>query len=154
MTGTLPALLPYSTHIGASEVQLPALISAAGERTQRRFREYFAAAIRNPHTRRAYSRAVGEFLAWCEARGVTSLAAVQPLHVATWIEAQTRKLTAPTVKQQLAAIRHLFDWLVIGQVVPVNPTVSVRGPSHVVRQGKTPVLDPAEAPWSVRLGSR
>jgi site-specific recombinase XerD len=88
---------------------------------------------------------VGAFLAWCEDAGVTSIAAVQPLHVAAWIELQTRERAAPSVKQQLAAIRHLFDWLVTGQVVPVNPAASVRGPSHVVRQGKTPVLEPAEA---------
>jgi len=49
------------------------------------------------------------------------------------------------VKQQLAAIRHLFDWLVMGQVMPLNPAASVRGPAHSVRKGKTPVLDPAEA---------
>ncbi|HME20827.1 MAG TPA: tyrosine-type recombinase/integrase [Acetobacteraceae bacterium] len=44
-----------------------------------------------------------------------------------------------------AAIRRLFDWLVTSQVIAVNPAVSVRGPSHVVRQGKTPVLEPAQA---------
>jgi len=76
---------------------------------------------------------------------VPSIAAVQPLHVATWIEIQTRERAAPSVKQQLAAIRHLFDWLVTGQVIPTNPAASVRGPSHVMRQGKTPVLEPAEA---------
>jgi len=90
-------------------------------------------------------RAAGEFLAWCEAAGVPSLTAVQPLHVATWIEGLTRSHTAPTAKQRLAAVRHLFDWLVVGQVVAVNPASSVRGPRHVVRVGKTPVLDPAEA---------
>ena len=52
---------------------------------------------------------------------------------------------APTIKQYLAAIRRLFDWLVIGQVMPINPATSVRGPTHVVRTGKTPVLQPAEA---------
>jgi site-specific recombinase XerC len=36
---------------------------------------------------------------------------------ATWIEASTRELAAPSVKQRLAALRHLFDWLVNGQVV-------------------------------------
>jgi integrase len=70
---------------------------------------------------------------------------VEPLHVATWIELQTRERAAPSVKQQLAAIRHLFDWLVTGQVIPTNPAASVRGPSHIVRQGKTPVLEPGEA---------
>ena len=124
---------------------VPRLIAASGDRAGLRFLEFFAANIRNPHTRRAYSRAVGEFLTWCADAGVSSIAGVQPLHVATWIEAQTRELSAPTVKQQLAAVRHLFDWLVTGQVVPVNPAGSVRGPSHIVKSGKTPVLEPAEA---------
>lgn len=53
------------------------------------------------------------------------------MHVATWIEAQTRELAAPSVKQRLAALRHLFDWLVVGQVVPTNPAASVRGPQHI-----------------------
>ena len=69
----------------------------------------------------------------------------EPLHVAAWIELQTQTLSAPTVKQHLAAIRHLFDWLVTGQVVPHNPAASVRGPSHSARQGKTTVLDATEA---------
>src|SRR5438270_13748722 len=110
-----------------------------------RFLEFFAANIRNPHTRRAYYRAAQEFLAWCASAGVPSIGAVQPVHVATWIEAATRELAAPSVKQRLAATRHLFDWLVTGQVVPVNPATSVRGPAHSVRVGKTPVLDLAEA---------
>jgi len=65
--------------------------------------------------------------------------------VAAWIELQTQTLSASTVKQHLAAIRYLFDWLVTGQVVPHNPAASVRGPSHTARQGKTPVLDATEA---------
>src|SRR5271170_643324 len=124
---------------------LPVLVAAAGERAGIRFLEFFVANIRNPHTRRAYARAAGEFLAWCAHTGVPSIGAVQPVHVATWIEAGTRELAAPSVKQRLAAIRHLFDWLVTGQVVPVNPAASVRGPRHVVTSGQTPVLDPSEA---------
>ncbi len=123
----------------------PELVTAAGERAGVRFLEFFAANIRNPHTRRAYARAAEEFLAWCASAGVPSIGAVQPVHVATWIEAGTRELAAPSVKQRLAAIRHLFDWLVTGQVVPVNPAASVRGPRHVVTSGQTPVLDPSEA---------
>ncbi len=124
---------------------LPVLVTVAGDRASLRFLEFFAANIRNPHTRRAYSRATGDFLGWCKGAGVPSIAAVQPLHVATWIEKQSRALAAPTVKQQLAAIRHLFDWLVTGHIIPVNPASSVRGPSHIVNSGKTPVLDPNEA---------
>jgi site-specific recombinase XerD len=124
---------------------VPALIAAAGARAGMRFVEFFAANIRNPHTRRAYYRAAEEFLGWCAEAGVPSIAAVQPVHVATWIEAGTRQLAAPSVKQRLAAIRHLFDWLVNGQIVPINPAHTVRGPRHVVISGQTPVLDPAEA---------
>ncbi|REE18352.1 site-specific recombinase XerD [Paraburkholderia sp. BL27I4N3] len=124
---------------------LPALVTCAGEQASIRFLEFFASAIRNPHTRRAYARAAGDFLAWCAGAGVTSITAVQPLHVAAWIELQTQRSSAPTVKQRLAAIRHLFDWLVTGQIVPHNPAASVRGPSHSTKRGKTPVLDAAEA---------
>jgi site-specific recombinase XerD len=124
---------------------VPAIVTVAGERAQIRFLEFFAASIRNAHTRRAYAGAVTEFLAWCEGRGVSSIAAIQPLHVAGYVEELTRARSAPTAKQRLAAIRRLFDWLVIGQVVPANPAASVRGPSHSVKRGKTPVLAPEEA---------
>jgi site-specific recombinase XerD len=133
MTAPMNQLVP----IGATTT-LPALVAAAGERASMRFLEFFAANIRNPHTRRAYYRAAEEFLAWCARAGVPSIAAVQPVHVATWVEASMRELAAPSVKQRLAALRHLFDWLVNGQIVPVNP-------AHMVTSGQTPVLDPSEA---------
>jgi site-specific recombinase XerC len=132
--------------IPLSEVpQLPAIVQAAGGRAGLRFLEFFTARIRNPHTRRAYSRTVAEFLAWCEAQGVMSIAAVQPLHVSAWIELQTRTHSAPTVKQRLAVLRHLFDWLVTGHVIEINPAHAMRGPSQSVKSGQTPVLDPKEA---------
>jgi site-specific recombinase XerD len=134
-----------SVLVRQSPASLPLLVVASGDRAGVCFLEFFAAQIRNPHTRRAYARAVGEFLAWCESTGVASLPQVEPLHVVGWIELQARRVSAPSVKQQLAAIRHFFDWLVTGQVVPVNPAASVRGPRHVVRAGKTAVLEPAEA---------
>jgi site-specific recombinase XerD len=124
---------------------LPPLLATAKASTQTRFWEFFAAQIRNKHTRRAYAQAAREFLGWCESAGVPSIADVKPLHVAAYIEQLSRHRSAPTVKQRLAAIRHLFDWLATGQVIPVNPASSVRGPSHRVKRGKTPVLDPTEA---------
>jgi integrase/recombinase XerC len=129
----------------ASAPQLSVLVVTAGDRAQTRFWEFFAADIRNKNTRRAYAQAMREFLAWCESAGVASIIDVKPLHVAAYIEQLGRERSAPTVKQRLAAIRHLFDWLVTGQVMPVNPASSVRGPAHSVRRGKTPVLDPSEA---------
>ena len=85
---------------------------------------------------------MGQFLGWCEARGLR-LGDVSPLHVAAYI--RTHPGSAPTVKQHLAAIRMLGDWLVVNQVLPVNPAAAVRGPKHVVSKGATPVLSPAEA---------
>ena len=84
------------------------------------------------------------FFAWCDAHGL-ELAQLSPVAVAAYIDEMHGRYRAPTIKQYLAAIRRLFDWLVIGQVVPANPAASVRGPTHVVKRGKTPVLQPAEA---------
>jgi site-specific recombinase XerC len=92
-----------------------------------------------------YGRAIHEFLAWCEQCGISSIIDIEPLHIGSYVEALTRSHSAPTAKQRLAAIRMLFDWLVTGQIVPTNPAASVRGPKHVVKVGKTPVLDPDEA---------
>ena len=125
----------------AERLALPWLIVDAGPVAVARFLEFFAARIANRRTRAAYGRAVGQFLAWCAARGL-ALAAVSPLHVAAYI--RTHPGSAPTVKQHLAAIRMLGDWLVVSQVLPVNPAASVRGPKHVVTKGATPVLTPAE----------
>jgi site-specific recombinase XerD len=121
---------------------LPALVVRAGERTSKRFVEFFTAHIRNPNTRRAYGRAIARFFGWCDARGI-DLHQVEPVTVAAYIEQHPG--SKPTVKQHLAAIRMLFDWLVTGQVVTSNPAASVRGPKYVVKKGRTPVLTAAEA---------
>jgi site-specific recombinase XerD len=121
---------------------LPRIIAAAGEGASRRFVEFFVATIRNKNTRLAYARSVRDFLEWCEDRGFR-LGSIEPVVVAAYVE--QHKGSRPTVKQHLAAIRMLFDWLVTGQVLPVNPAWSVRGPRHVVKRGKTPVLSAAEA---------
>jgi site-specific recombinase XerD len=141
----LPAAIDRTKIAAAGADIVPALIASSGAKASTRFLEFFAANIRNPHTRRAYGRAVAEFLAWCDDNRVPSITAVQPLHVSAWVEMQTQEHAAPTVKLRLAALRHLFDWLVTGQIIATNPAGSVRGPSHVVKVGKTPVLEPEEA---------
>jgi site-specific recombinase XerD len=145
MTDQLPATieagalmaLPADTHL------VPALIAAAGEQAVWRYVEFFTANIRNPHTRRAYARACGRFFAWCEDRSL-ALTTIRPFDVATYIETLQLTHSAPGVKQHLAAVRMLFDWLITGQVVPFNPASAVRGPKHVVKTGVTPVLDGRE----------
>ena len=83
------------------------------------------------------------FLAWCEGRGIHDLRAIKPIVVAAYIEQHSG--SPPAMKQHLAAIRMLFDWLVTGQVIPINPASAVRGPKYVVKRGKTPVLGVEEA---------
>src|SRR5271156_14774 len=129
---------------------VPALIADLGEEAAWRYVEFFTANIRNPNTRRAYARACNRFFAWCEDRNLMP-AAIRPHDVAIYIEALQLEVSAPSVKQQLAAIRMLFDWLVIGQVVPTNPAAAVRGPKHVVKTGKTPVLEGSQ--WRKLLNS-
>jgi site-specific recombinase XerD len=73
------------------------------------------------------------------------LTEIRPLHVATYIEQLQRERSAPTVKQHLACLRMLFDWLVTGQILPTNPVHSVRGPRHSVSKGSTAVISSVEA---------
>jgi site-specific recombinase XerD len=124
--------------------QFPALFTPNTEAAKRTL-EFFTAHIRNPNTRRAYSNAAREFAAWCDMQGIQSLRQVEPIHVATYIEELQAQMAAPSVKQRLAALRQLFDWLVVGQVIPGNPASVVRGPKHSVKKGKTPVLAADEA---------
>ena len=121
------------------------MIADAGDQAARRFLEFFAATIRNKNTRMAYYRAAERFFAWCDHHRIGEIADIEPLHVAAYIEAMGKDFEKPTVKQHLAAIRMLFDWLVTGQVVATNPAHSVRGPKHVVKTGKTTVLTGEQA---------
>ena len=121
---------------------VPAIIAAQGDQAAMRFLEFFTVNIRNPNTRRAYAQAVAQFLRWCEGRGY-GVDAIQPMLVAAYIESHPGSI--PTVKQHLAAIKMLFDWLVTGQVVAANPATAVRAPKYVIHKGKTPVLMAQEA---------
>ncbi len=136
-----------STAVGSTvgSVFVPTMIADAGEHATRRFLEFFAATIRNKNTRMAYYRAVLQFFTWCDRHQLGQLIDIEPLHVAAYIEALQKDFAKPSVKQHLAAIRMLFDWLVTGGIVATNPAHAVRGPTHVVKRGKTPVLTPEEA---------
>lgn len=124
--------------------ETPALIAKAGKKATRRFYEFFTANIRNRNTREAYLRAITDFFAWTDDHGF-ALLEIEPVVVAAYIEYLGSIYAKPTVKQHLAAIRMCFDWLVTGQIAPMNPAASVRGPTYVVKKGKTPVLTADEA---------
>jgi site-specific recombinase XerD len=124
---------------------VPARLFTPTPKAARRVLEFFTAQVNNDHTRKAYLNAARRFAAWCEDHGLHQLTAVQPIHVAAFIKELQGQFSPPTVKQHLAALRMLFDWLVTGHIIDVNPAHAVRGPKYVVKKGKTPVLNADEA---------
>ena len=134
-------VMPSTLGVVSYQAAVPQLFARSEDTAKRTF-EFFAVTIRNANTRRAYARSVAEFAQWCSERGITDIQQVQPLHVAAHIE--TLDLSASSVTQRLAALRMLFDWLVIGQVIPHNPAASVRGPRQSAKSGKTKVLSAEE----------
>jgi site-specific recombinase XerD len=140
MNALVPNSAARAVGSAARGVAVPAVIAGAGEHAARRFLEFFAATIRNRNTRTAYYRAACSFFAWIERHQIGELAEIEPIHVAAYIEVLQATAAKPTVKQHLAAIRMLFDWLVVGQVLAVNPAHAVRGPKH-----GTPVLTEDQA---------
>jgi site-specific recombinase XerD len=127
----------------SSTAQIPMIVSNIGERATYRYVEFFTAQIRNPNTRRAYSTATSAFFDWCDANDL-SLEEIHSIHIATYVEILQKTHSAPTVKQHLAAIRMLLDWLVTGHIIEMNPATSVRGPKYTSKTGKTPILTPEE----------
>jgi site-specific recombinase XerD len=134
------ALIPFP-----APAVVPAPLFAPTPKAAKRVLDFFATQINNDHTRKAYMNAARRFATWCEGRGIRELPAVEPFHIAAFIKKLESQFTPPTVKQHLAALRMLFDWLVIGHVLEVNPAHAVRGPKYVVKKGKTPVLTAEEA---------
>ncbi len=112
------AIIPYA---------VPALF-VPNAKTAERFFAFFTANISNKNTRRAYYKAACRFAEWCEVKGLRELAQVRALHVAAYVETLGGELATPSVKQRLAAIRMLFDWLVIGHVLRGQPRPCGPGP--------------------------
>ena len=110
------ALAPPPALIRAGLDSLPAIIRQRGERASRRFIEFFTASIRNRNTRAAYARAVKQFLDWCEAQRL-QLHDIEALTVAAYIEQLGARMSKPSVKQQLAAIKQLFAYLTSGGIL-------------------------------------
>ncbi len=120
----------------------PAIIAQAGGAARFAWDEFFQGEIRNEHTRKAYTLAVRRFLAWCEARG-TDLVNITPGMVGQYFNEHPGGPS--TRKQHLAAVRKLFDKLVIRHAVILNPAHSVRTERHQVIEGKTPEIGVEQA---------
>ncbi len=123
---------------------VPVMISKLGDDATRSFLSFFVDHIRNRNTREAYLRAANRFFDWCELRGL-QFVDVKSFHVSAYIEELGQSLAIASVKQNLAALRMLFDWLMIRHLCSENPCHAVRGPKLKVTTGKTPALDEADA---------
>lgn len=134
---------PFQHSIDLPAKSIPTLFSNAGESAAYRFIEFFIATIHNPNTRLAYYRAVCRFACWCEQRKI-ELPHLNPVLIAKYVHELGQVSSPPTVKQHLAAIRMLFDYLVTGHIIVMNPAAAVKGPKYVVKTGKTPVLTAEE----------
>ena len=150
-------IVPFTEPVGLSSVAAsPPTLFLKEARAAERFFDFFTSNIQNKHTRRAYFNAACRFSEFCAEHSVHDLAHVRPVHVAGCIENLREGFAKPTIKQHLAAIRMFFDWLVVGQIMEVNPAHAVRGPKHVVIKGRTPVSNREEAralPSSIDTGT-
>ena len=132
----------HGVELSRIEEAFPTFFRGTPPNAGERLAEFFAAHIRNKNTRAAYLQAVIQFIEWAERNGLT-LREMTPFRVAAYVEtlairpdkeilhsrrssrgrvfavaSRRTMLAPPSVKQHLAAIRMLFDWLVIGQVSP------------------------------------
>jgi site-specific recombinase XerD len=144
MTSDLVPVTPPDLLRRGDALLVPPTIAEEGEAAAWRFAEFFTANISNDNTRDAYYRAALRFLDWTRRKGL-SLQGIRAPHAGAYFKELERRYSAPTVKQELAAVRQLFDFLVVGQVVASNPLTSVKGPRYSIREGKTPVLSEEEA---------
>ncbi len=120
-----------------------AVLIRAGPEAVPAAEEFFAAQLRNPHTRKAYGRAVRTFLCWAADTRHT-LASLTPADAGLWLDlyGETRSIAAQ--KQALAALRQFFDTLTVRHAVRDNPFRTVRGPRAEGREGRTPEITVAQ----------
>ena len=123
--------------------ETPALFCNTNEHAKQ-FWEFFITSYRNKHTRLAYLSAAFRFADWMHERGIDEIEDVEPGMVGFYVDFLNQSLAAPSVKLHLTAIRALFDYLVVQQVIAMNPAKSVKAPKHSVTEGKTPTLSVAE----------
>jgi integrase/recombinase XerD len=116
---------------------LPELVERAGGAARFAWDEFFYAEHHNPHTQKAYERAVRLFLGWAEGQGV-ELAAIAPGMVGQYLVG----LGGSPAKRNLhlSALRGFFDRMVNRHVCILNPASSVKGVKDQAVEGKTPEI--------------
>jgi site-specific recombinase XerD len=124
--------------------ELPEIIHRAGSNAVFAAQEFFAGKIRNPHTRRAYLKAITGFLKWAEEHGGGELGQIAPWHVGEYFEQLAGTTSIATRNARLSALRHFFDNMVNRHAIALNPARTVRGEKLDVMEGRTPEIPIAE----------
>lgn len=144
MPDDFPLPIPAGAPTRGTGLLVPVAVADLGDRASERFFTFFTDQIPNKNTRAAYYRNCCRFFAWADKRGL-SLPTIKSYHVSAYLAELANDHATPTVKQHLASLRMLFDWLIVGQIIETNPAHAVKAAKHVVRKGKTPVLKAHEA---------
>jgi hypothetical protein len=107
-------------------------------KTAETFLELLGARVRNPNTRSPYRVAWRSFLVFCSARRL-ELESVKAYHVGAWLDQHPGSRS--TQRQHLAAVRLLFDSLMMRGIVEYNPAARARPPRLVRESSHTAVFE-------------
>ncbi len=107
--------------------------------------EWFAN-LSNPHTRRAYENAVGDFMRFVGIARPEEFRSVTRAHIIAWRDTlMQRRLGGSTIRHRLASLASLFDHLCDRNAVTHNPVKGVQRPRTESGEGKTPALGDHQA---------
>ncbi len=149
----LPASTPSTSLVSVAQVPI-APSSAGALLTDARFQklgdvpselEWFAN-ITNPNTRRAYERALGDFIAFVGIHRPEEFRIVTRSHLIAWRDDLARRgASGMTIRHRLAALSSLFEHLCDSNAVTHNPVKGIKRPPVETSEGKTPALGDHQA---------
>jgi integrase/recombinase XerD len=126
---------------GQTTQELPALVVRAGGPAAHAWTDFFDGRVRTEHTRRAYARAVRNFLDWCQPQGL-ELHRIMPGDVGRYF---TQLSGGPAKKKAaLAALRRYFRVLVERHICLINPAAEAETDRYEIVEGKTPEITDAQ----------
>jgi integrase/recombinase XerD len=128
---------------------MPNLLIAAGNQAVEPYLELFSVSIRNESTREAYSRAVREFLGWCDREGLRDMQDIQAKDVRKYVGRPrsffgNRYRSTATNKQHMAAIRRFFKLMTEKKILAMNPAEEVETSRLSPSDLKTKVFLPGD----------
>lgn len=106
-------------------------------------RTFLEKSIGNEHTREAYNRAISYFQAWCS-KQTLPLLQVRHRDMTQYVKELISHYSTASTRQHLAAIKSLYDWLMIRDILDANPVSAVIGCLVETLPTTEPILKPQE----------